>query len=61
MQPPGHAHPIDYAIPPSFVLAAVAGTSLCSGRVPEFLVTSLVVGALAVAAAILERVRPERV
>jgi len=51
---------IDYAIPPSFVLAAIAGTSACSGRVPEFLVTSLVVGALAVAAAILERVRPER-
>ena len=60
MPQPWRERIVDYAIPPSFVLVAIAGTLACSGRVPEFLVTSLVVGALAVAAAILERVRPER-
>lgn len=51
---------IDYAIPPLFVLSALAATAAVQGRVPEFLVTGLVVGALALVAAILERVRPER-
>lgn len=51
---------VDYAIPPLFVLCALAATSAVQGHVPEFLVTGLVVGALAVVAAILERLRPER-
>ncbi|HEY6726863.1 MAG TPA: sterol desaturase family protein [Polyangiaceae bacterium] len=51
---------VDYAIPPLFVLTALAATSAVQGLVPEFLVTGLVVGFLAVVAAIVERVRPER-
>lgn len=52
---------VDYAIAPLFMLCTLAATSALLGRVPEFLVTGLVVGPLAVAAAILERVRPERI
>lgn len=60
MRPGPLTHAVDYAIPPLFVLSALAATYAVQGRVPEFLVTGLVVGALAVVAAILERVRPER-
>jgi sterol desaturase/sphingolipid hydroxylase (fatty acid hydroxylase superfamily) len=56
----GVARFIDYAIPPAFLASTVAGTHLLLQRVPHYLVGSLVVGALAVAAAVLERVRPER-
>lgn len=51
---------IDYAIPPLFVLCGLVATWAVQGHVPEFLVTGLVVGGLAVVAAVLERVRPER-
>jgi len=50
----------DYLIPPSFLLGSLGATAVLLARVPEFLVTGLVVGALAVVAAVLERVRPER-
>lgn len=51
---------LDYAIPPLFLFAGLGGTAALLGRVPEFLVSALVVGALAAVAAVLERVRPER-
>lgn len=52
---------IDHAIVPVFLGSAIAATYvLLELRVPDFLVTGLVIGALAVAAAIIERVRPER-
>lgn len=60
MRPSAFALLVDYAIPPLFILAAVWATSALLGRIPEFLVTGLVVGGLAVVAAVLERVRPER-
>src|SRR5262249_13525321 len=52
---------IDHAIVPVFLGCAIAATyALLEWRVPDFLVTGLVIGALAVAAGIVERVRPER-
>ncbi|HEU5072576.1 MAG TPA: sterol desaturase family protein [Polyangiaceae bacterium] len=60
MRPGAFALSVDYAILPLFMLAAVWATSALLGRIPEFLVTGLVVGVLAVMAAVLERVRPER-
>jgi len=50
----------DYAIPPIFLICTLAATYVLLDCAPHFLVTSLVIGPLAVAAAILERVRPER-
>jgi sterol desaturase/sphingolipid hydroxylase (fatty acid hydroxylase superfamily) len=51
----------DHAIPPAFLGCAIAATyALLALRVPDFLVTGSVLGAIAVAAAIVERVRPER-
>jgi len=60
MRPDGIALVVDYAIPPLFLLCTLAATSALLGLVPEFLVSALVVGPLAVVAAILERVRPEK-
>ena len=51
---------VDYAIPPAFLGCTIVATYVLLERVPHFLVSSLVVGPLAVAAAILERARPER-
>lgn len=53
---------VDYALFPAFFACAIAATALLLDRpaVPPFLVTFLVTGPLAVAAAILERARPER-
>jgi sterol desaturase/sphingolipid hydroxylase (fatty acid hydroxylase superfamily) len=52
---------IDYAIPALFLAFTLLAThALLKREVPDFLVTSLVTAPLAVAAAILERVRPER-
>src|SRR6186713_1464284 len=61
MRPSGIALAVDYAIPPLFLLSTLAATSALLGRVPEVLVSALVVGPHAVVAAVLERVRPERV
>ena len=52
---------IDYALFPAFLASAVVATALLLHlQVPSLLVSSLVTAPLAVAAAILERVRPER-
>jgi ornithine lipid hydroxylase len=52
---------IDHAIGPVFLGAAIAATYvLLEVGVPGWLVSALVIGAVAVAAAIIERVRPER-
>jgi sterol desaturase/sphingolipid hydroxylase (fatty acid hydroxylase superfamily) len=51
---------VDFAIVPAFVVAMIAMTRILFAHVPHFLVTGLVVGALAVIAAVLERLRPER-
>jgi sterol desaturase/sphingolipid hydroxylase (fatty acid hydroxylase superfamily) len=61
MRPGGLSLAVDYAIPPLFLLGTLAATSAALGRVPEFLVSALVVGPLAVVVAVLERVRPENV
>jgi sterol desaturase/sphingolipid hydroxylase (fatty acid hydroxylase superfamily) len=52
---------IDYAIFPAFLAFTIAATGILLGlRVPPYLVSGMVIGALAVAAAIGERARPER-
>jgi sterol desaturase/sphingolipid hydroxylase (fatty acid hydroxylase superfamily) len=51
---------LDYAIAPAFVLWTVAATWMLLERIPPFWVTGLVIGPLAIVAAILERARPER-
>jgi sterol desaturase/sphingolipid hydroxylase (fatty acid hydroxylase superfamily) len=60
MRPGGIALAVDYAIPPLFLLCTLAATAALLGRVPEFLVSALVVAPLALVSAVLERVRPER-
>ena len=51
---------IDYLIPVAFLAAGIGATTLLLGTaLPDALVTVLVVGPLALAAALLERLRPE--
>jgi ornithine lipid hydroxylase len=50
----------DYLVVPTFVAAMIAMTHVVIGRVPNFLVSGIVIGTFAVVAAVAERLRPER-
>jgi sterol desaturase/sphingolipid hydroxylase (fatty acid hydroxylase superfamily) len=57
----GFSRFLDYATPAAFVAVALSSTQMLIQRgVPDFLVTTIVTLPLALVAAVLERVRPER-